>query len=324
MYKILSLLVLLSFVSVTAQEELNEKDFPKIGVNGNYRSSTPQVLKALDNLGGKDQVWDYSTITNTQDLEQVFWKPISEASAEAIATFPNATYFQTPSFINSVTNFVLVDKSSHKLLGYKLKTDFLKFDKPIDYYPYPMKYGQKYESTFSYDYSGKAVGKYTVVYDGYGKLQLPDNTTENVFRLKQVTRTVFEDDLTDTTISTEYQFLERETGRLLFTLTEISAAQNPEEKIYIYQYFVSPIISSVNEELSAKTEVYPNPSTNFIKVDVPSSVILDYSIVDINGNTIGSSSYTNMIDISGLAAGTYFVKANLVTNEVVLKKFIKQ
>lgn len=324
MYKILALLVLLSFVSVTAQEDLTEKDFPKIGVNGNYRSSTPQVLKALDNLGGKDQVWDYSTITNTQDLEQVFWKPISESSAEALSTFPNATYFQTPSFINSVTNFVLVDKSSHKLLGYKLTTDFLKFDKPIDYYPYPMKFGQKYESTFSYDYSGKAVGKYTVVYDGYGKLQLPDKTIENVFRIKQNYSTVFEEDVTDTIKSTEYQFLERGTGRLLFTLAEIAPSDNQDQKIYNYQYFVSPIISSVNEELSAKTEVYPNPSTNFIRIDVPNSVILDYDIVDINGNTIGSSSYTNMIDISGLATGTYFVKANLVTNEVVLKKFIKQ
>lgn len=321
----LALLVLLSFVSVTAQEDLTEKDFPKIGVNGNYRSSTPQALKILDNLGGKDQIWDYSTITNTQDLEQVLWKPITEASQEAQTTFPNATYYQTPSFITSVTNYVTVDKNSHKLLGYKLSNDFLKFDKPVDYYPYPMKYGQKYESSFSYEYSGsKAQGKYSVVYDGYGKLQLPDNTTENVFRLKLNYSTVFEDDTKDTIKSTEFQFIQRESGRLIFTVKEISPAQNPEQKIYNYQYFVSPIITSVNEELSAKTSIYPNPSTNFIRVDVPNSTILDYDIVDINGITISSSSYSNMIDISGLSAGTYFVKANLVTNEVVLKKFIKQ
>lgn len=321
-----ALFVMLSFVSVTAQEDLTEKNFPKIGVNGNYRSSTPQALKILDNLGGKDKVWDYATITNTQDIEQVFWKPILDASKDGQSTFPNATYFQTPSEIsNKFTNFFSVDNSSHKLLGYKLSTDFLKLDKPINYYTYPMKYGQEYESNYSYEFSGsKAQSKYTVVYDGYGKLQLPDITIENAFRLKQITRTVFEEDPADTIISTEFRFFEFKTGRLLFTVKEVSPAENPEQKIYNYQYFVSPIISSVNEELSAKTELYPNPSTNFIKLDVPNSVILDYDIVDLNGNIISSSNYSNMINISGFVAGTYFVKANLMTNEVVLKKFIKQ
>ncbi|PKL79719.1 MAG: hypothetical protein CVV25_06930 [Ignavibacteriae bacterium HGW-Ignavibacteriae-4] len=324
MYKLLVLLVMSAFVSLTAQEDLTEKDFPKIGVNGNYRSSTPQALRILDNLGGKDQVWDYSTLTNTQDLEQVFWKPISEASQEAQSTFPNATQYQTPSFINSVTNYIQVDQNSHKLLGYKINTDFLKFDKPIDYYPYPMKFGQKYESEFSYDYSGKAQGKYTVVYDGDGKLQLPDITIDNVFRIKLNYSTVFEEEPNDTIKSTEFQFIQRESGRLIFTVVEVSPSQNPEQKIYNYQYLVSPIITSVNEELSANSEIYPNPSTNFIRVDVPNRIIRDYEIVDINGNKISSSIYTNLIDISRLAAGTYFVKANLVTNEVVLKKFIKQ
>lgn len=324
MYKMFALFVMLSFVSVTAQEDLTEKDFPKVGLDGNYRSSTPQPLRALDELGGKDVVWDYSTITNTQELEQVYWKPITEASKEAQATFPEATYYQSPSSITSVSNFVSVDNNSHKLLGYKLTTDYLKFDKPLEYYPYPMKFGQKYESTFAYEYGGKATGLYTVVYDGFGTLQLPDKTFENVFRLKLDYSTVFEEEPNDTIATTEFQFIQRESGRLLFTVVEIAPAQNTEQKIYNYQYFVSPIISSVNEELSAKTEVYPNPATSFVRVDVPNSVILDYDIIDINGNTISNSIYSNMIDVSGLAAGTYFVKANLISNEVVLKKFIKQ
>ncbi|MER3329546.1 MAG: T9SS type A sorting domain-containing protein [Candidatus Kapaibacterium sp.] len=324
MNKLLAFLVMLSFVSVTAQDDLTEKNFPKIGVNGNYRSSTPQPLMKLDGLGGQDMVWDYSTITNTQDLEQVFWKPVVFASKEAQATFPNATYFQTSSSITSVTNFVSVDNESHKLLGYKVTTDYLKFDKPLDYYPYPMKFGQKYESTFAYDYEGKASGVYTVIYDGYGTLQLPDKTFENVFRLKLNYSTVFEEEPNDTIKSVEFQFINRENGRLLFTVVELAAAENPDQKIYNYQYFVSPIINSVNEELSEKTEVYPNPSSNFIKVDVPNRMVLNYEIIDLNGNTVTSSIYSNKIDITSLAIGTYFVKANLISNDVVLKKFIKQ
>lgn len=324
MYKMFALFVMLSFVSVSAQEDLTEKDFPKIGVNGNYRSSTPQPLKILDGLGGKDMVWDYSTITNTQDLEQVFWKPIIEASKEAQSTFSDATYFQTPSSITSVSNFVSVDDKSHKLLGYKLTTDYLKFDKPLEYYPYPMKFGQVYESTFAYDYGGKATGVYSVVYDGYGTLQLPDKTFENVFRLKLNYRTVFEEEPNDTIKSTEFQFIQRESGRLLFTVLELAPGSNEEQNIYNYQYFVSPIINTVNEELSAKTQIYPNPSTNYIKIDVPNNLVIDFDIVDINGNTISNSIYSDKINVSGLAAGTYFIKANLVTNEIVLKKFIKQ
>ncbi len=324
MYKLLALLVMLSFVTVTAQEDLIEKNFPKIGVNGNYRSSTPQPLKILDDLGGEDKVWDYSTLTNTQDLEQVFWKPITDASTVAQNTFPTATYFQTPSYITAVTNYISADQNSQKLLGYKINTDYLKFDKPVNYYPYPMKFGQIYESEFSYDYLGKAQGKYTVVYDGYGKLQLPDITIDNVFRLKLTFSTVFEEEPNDTIKSTEFQFINPETGRLLFTVLEVSPAENPEQKIYNYQYLVSPIITSVNEDLSAKTEIYPNPSSNFISLDVPNSIILDYDIVDMNGSIIISSDFVSTIDISNLAAGTYFVKANLVNNEVVLKKFVKQ
>jgi len=320
----LALFVVLSVVTVTAQEDLTEKNFPKIGLDGNYRSSSKQELENLDTRGGKDQIWDYSTITNSQEIEQVFWKPIILASAEAQNTFPNATYFQTKSTITNVTNFFSVDKNSQKQLGYNYNTDYIKFDKPIDYYPYPMKFGQKYESIFSYDYNGKAEGKFSVVYDGYGELALPDKTFENAIRLKINTATVFEDDLNDTIKTTEFQFLVRESGRLVFSLVEIQSTAIPEQKVYNYQYFVSPIISSVNEELSAKTQVYPNPSTNFIRVDVPNSVIIDYDIVDINGNIISGSNYSNMIDISDVVAGTYFVKAKLMTNEVVLKKFIKQ
>ncbi|MCB0702324.1 MAG: T9SS type A sorting domain-containing protein [Candidatus Kapaibacterium sp.] len=323
MYKIFVLVLMFSFATSMAQDELVEKDFPKIGLDGNYRSSTPQVLKSFDELGGKDVVWDYSTITNTQELEQIYWKPFADASEGAKEIFKNATYFQTPSAITTVTNYFLVTKEGYKQLGYKLGQDFIKFEKPIDYFPIPMKFGLSYESEFTYDYNGKAEGKYTVIFDGYGKLMLPDNTTENVYRLKQNFKTVFEEEPNDTIKTTGYQFLQRATGRLLFSVVEIGKTENQDQKLYIYQYFVSPIITGVNEELSNNTKIYPNPATDFINIDTPEIFIDKLDIVDINGKVINSANYTKSINISKLLPGTYFIKAETISNELIIKKFVK-
>lgn len=76
------------------------------------------------------------------------------------------------------------------------------------------------------------------------------------------------------------------------------------------------------EELMASLiSVYPNPSSNFINLKIPSTQF-EVSVLDNLGRVVKTSS-ENRIDVSDLNSGVYFVSI-LVDNVVINKRFIKQ
>ena len=92
-------------------------------------------------------------------------------------------------------------------------------------------------------------------------------------------------------------------------------------------------IASTNLTVTS-TEVYPNPSTNVFNIDITASIAgsVQVSVYTFDGNVVstkvvklheGSNTITE--DISSLNNGIYFVQiANASTNEVIVKKMIKQ
>ena len=85
---------------------------------------------------------------------------------------------------------------------------------------------------------------------------------------------------------------------------------------------------SVNDVLSSKFSVYPNPASNFLNITSGDALQLNsVKITDINGrvvleNTLGSTD-SAQINIANLATGVYVVSIN--SNEgIATKKFIKK
>jgi hypothetical protein len=86
--------------------------------------------------------------------------------------------------------------------------------------------------------------------------------------------------------------------------------------------------SAVSGQRTA-VKIYPNPSSNSITIELPSTSIQQnnfLTIYNINGQQIIKGQITtpqNAVDISGLVPGVYFVK--VVSDEgVMVGKFVKQ
>jgi hypothetical protein len=88
----------------------------------------------------------------------------------------------------------------------------------------------------------------------------------------------------------------------------------------------APGILSTNQlSLANQVSLYPNPALEDFRVSVPNGVSLSsIMLYDVGGKTIKQFEFLpNIIDISELDKGIYFVTINL-ENEIVTKKIIKQ
>lgn len=98
---------------------------------------------------------------------------------------------------------------------------------------------------------------------------------------------------------------------------------NPDNEAALGSVVVGAEAVSVNDlnDLQAAVSVYPNPTTEmlFIKTDVE---VQSYEISTLLGQTVLRGEMANNVDVSRLAAGTYFITVYAEEGSKVLK-FIK-
>jgi hypothetical protein len=87
---------------------------------------------------------------------------------------------------------------------------------------------------------------------------------------------------------------------------------------------VAPLPTGLFSDISdAKIELYPNPATNYIVVDVPNETLTEAYIYNMTGNLVKTISVKEgKTDISTLSGGVYFIAVN-TANGVAVKRFIK-
>lgn len=91
-------------------------------------------------------------------------------------------------------------------------------------------------------------------------------------------------------------------------------------------YFTKQVLSIEENQLEKAISIYPNPTNNYINIDVKQANIKlsQVSIIDFQGKEIiKKSSNFESIDISKLAKGIYFLKIRNDANLLIIKKFIK-
>ena len=92
----------------------------------------------------------------------------------------------------------------------------------------------------------------------------------------------------------------------------------------IFSFTVEGVLG-VNEQTIEGLEVYPNPTTDILNVKAASD-ISSIEVMNILGQVIlseNATSTTEQIDMSGLRAGTYFVRINVENNNTVVQ-IVKQ
>jgi photosystem II stability/assembly factor-like uncharacterized protein len=88
-----------------------------------------------------------------------------------------------------------------------------------------------------------------------------------------------------------------------------------------------PVGLTENTKKTNSLKIYPNPSSNFVTVEISAeNDLCPVSVFDLNGSEIISRNicgYKSQIDISNLPAGVYFLKC-IDKNGVQVGKIIKQ
>jgi hypothetical protein len=87
----------------------------------------------------------------------------------------------------------------------------------------------------------------------------------------------------------------------------------------------------ITENVNAVTsvEMYPNPSTDYLNIQIINSGGANYlyEIIDVTGRTVlttANNNSLNRLSVSGFTTGCYFIKVtNLDTHSIITKRFIK-
>ena len=92
---------------------------------------------------------------------------------------------------------------------------------------------------------------------------------------------------------------------------------------YMGKYFIDPNVG-ITEQSEISVKLLPIPADNYLNIST-SSHFSYYKIVDITGKVILEDDYTNVINISNLSAGIYFlILNNDQSQQFASYKFIKK
>jgi len=93
---------------------------------------------------------------------------------------------------------------------------------------------------------------------------------------------------------------------------------------FFSRYDINGSLANVNElTLVDEIKVFPNPSNDFVSVNIPLSDALPYEIVSINGKLIKSGilkSANDLIDVTDLSPEIYFLKLDNQVLKFIVKK----
>ena len=81
--------------------------------------------------------------------------------------------------------------------------------------------------------------------------------------------------------------------------------------------------TGITEIESADIKIYPNPVKDELRIESGELIIEKMEIFDITGKAIVNLKSANVINVSALPSGVYFVKIE-TNNSIVTKKFVKE
>jgi len=108
-----------------------------------------------------------------------------------------------------------------------------------------------------------------------------------------------------------------------YTLGEIVVETQTNSTTILTQGFHQGVlkVNSSVENIDIKTKVYPNPTTNFIIIELEKNVNADILVYDINGKLVLKDKLNDenqkQFDFSFLKQGNYFLHINLADKQSV-------
>jgi hypothetical protein len=299
-------MLLISCLSAFAQPVLNSTDF-----------TSDYSYKAYDFIGdtsglspggsGANQVWDFSTLSFTF---------ASSTSVVPLASVPNSSGFPTANYCwktvyadafypDSYTMFK-ISATTLELLGFIDVYLITNYPDPETIFEFPYTYNTVINDTYQYEIGG-TIYPSNSTYDAYGTVKTPYGTYTDVIRRKAVY---------DSGIS--YAWFKTNPFSIIMT-ADFSATD-----VYISVYENTTLGVKENEkELSIN--VYPNPATNQINLQLPNEITIDKVIItELTGKTVLELTQNlSEINVQKLGSGMYILQA-FSGKEKFQCKFVKE
>lgn len=138
---------------------------------------------------GENQVWDFSTLTKeSETITEYMLSPTTTMYADK---FPNATIVEE--YSDGKLVFLDNRQNESKLVGFVSLKDsiFMEYPDPILLMKRPLKYKDEFTDDFTVHFTVRNLnfqgsGNVKIKADAFGKLILPNQTYENVLRVKMV------------------------------------------------------------------------------------------------------------------------------------------
>lgn len=335
----ITITVLFAF-TLKAQLTLNSN---KYGLRPGDTEKTQVSDYVNEGPAGKRVTWDFTGLTckgaHYASVVDLYETPHDEAFPESNAVIAeHGNYF-----------FYNVDKKTTKFYGYITDNVIIRYDQPVEKMRYPMKYGERFEGT----YTGSTIvstisGEYSVEADGYGKLIFPGGVViDKALRVKSYDRYI---EAACNTVEVEtIKYLWYAKGHRYPVLVIVQrnvfpAGEEPFKKKYaVYNDNLAPMQTKskelatniFDEKIPTEYKVFPNPYKDHVNITytLNSKQDVNVEVFDASGKlievfvndkqTAGTHNYIFYPKKHNLAASTYFVKL-MFGSEVHLKKIVGQ
>lgn len=315
MKKLICLLILIIPIQIFSQETLTKDNFPKLGSGGKFSFTGPIPLaQTPDQMAGENKEWDFKNlpIFNTLEIE---WFNADESSYSE--TFPEADLYVNDKVTGNL-RFYNSTETSYDLVGQVLSGGVtVSFENPPADYIFNLEYNTPKFSAGSIDDDILVENEF--LYDGYGTLELPFKTFENVVRIKVVTSSIIQSS-EDTITVTDYLWMDRNGNHPLMKLTPAS-----EEDRYVITFKNGELDNTSVDIIEDVTlNLFPNPAKDYINIQSDKYTLSNYEIMNISGRVLKSGLIDgSKISIESLSKGSYLVRVKTTQDKYILKRFVK-
>jgi hypothetical protein len=292
---------------------------------------------------GANAFWDFIGSNPTGNNIDTYAAP----TAAQLTTYPGTTDVQTITLQGgtplSSTFFLREDGTGNYITGASQGDIVLNYNTTNAFVGlFPLNFGDSNSGTAAGTFSfmganGTFTGTFTATVDAYGSLAVNallccGGYVGNVTRLR-IDQTlsfsippIFNNigSLTQTT----YYYYDNIADNIAFRYTDatvVSSFLGVNQTTETFERNTA-ITLSVNTVDASQFELYPNPASNFITINVKNDQeIASVAIVDVQGrNVFSSNTITSRIPVDTLQQGMYFVTLETTSGAITTKKFIKQ
>lgn len=299
-----------------AQPAFTSNDFPSIGASDSTHAPTMHQATNIQTETGSNYTWDFTSLSPVGDKRFVTFGPFNHTEGPVSPNFPDANLQKLNNLYDEKRIFEKTNDSIYLLWKYT-NSVITEYNPQFPFLHFPMNFGEENTATRPYFVGVNEVAQVSTYwkYDGFGTLQLPWATHNNVFRIRSIQE--------DSTYATSFVYRTetytwyKQGGAV--PLLELSIVSYNGVPILPAGYYM-PVANLTNgsntsiHDLTFTTEIhlFPNPAKE--QIQVISSQDLNhktYRILNAEGKVIQAGKFTQSpatIQLETLSAGIYYLQ----------------